>query len=147
MKKLICLFVVAIASLTAVSAQQDYNWGVGIRFGGDLGGVTVKHKFNATDAFEAIVAMPWKDGVILTVLYQRHIPVIDHGFHLYYGAGGHVGALGKNFALGIDGIVGLEYKMPDLPLLFSIDYKPSFNIIRTSGFWMRDIALGIKVAF
>lgn len=146
MKKFVCLFAIAIASLSAASAQ-DYNWGVGVRIGGDLAGVTAKYKFNSSHAVEAIFASPWEGGLTLTALYERHIPVIDQGFNFYYGAGAHSGRIDKKFAFGIDGIIGLEYKLRDLPLVFSVDYKPMFNIIDKTKFRMADIAVGIKVAF
>lgn len=146
MKKILCLLALAIASFSAASAQ-DYNWAVGARIGGDLGGATVKYKFNSSAAVEAIFATPWDGGFTSTALYERHVPVIDRGFHFYYGAGGHIGKIDTKFALGVDGIVGIEYKLRDLPLVFSLDYKPMFNIVEKSKFYLADIALGIKVAF
>lgn len=146
MKKLVCLIVLAIASMSAAPAQ-DYNWGVGVRIGGDMGGAAVKYKFNSSDAIEGIFASPWKGGLTLTALYERHVPIIDQGFNFYYGAGAHTGKRAKKFAFGVDGIIGLEYKLRDLPLVFSVDYKPMFNIVEKSKFYLADIAIGIKVAF
>lgn len=150
MKKFICLFAFAMASLTVVSAQ-DYNWAVGVRLGGEMGGASLKYKFNTANALEAIVAAPWDSGFALTALYERYIPVIGKGFHFYYGAGAHVGSWkykSKNkFSLGIDGIIGLEYKLKDVPLAFSLDYKPVFNVVEKTKFYLADIALGIRVAF
>lgn len=146
MKKLILLAAFAVASLTAVSAQ-DYNWGVGVRLGGEMGGASVKYKFNSVNALEGILATPWKNGFMLTALYERYIPVIGKGFHFYYGAGAHVGSWAKKFALGVDGIVGLEYKLSNVPLAFSLDYKPNFNIVQKSKFYLADLALGIRVTF
>ena len=146
MKKLVLLIAFAIASFTAASAQ-DYNWGVGVRLGGDTGGASGKYKFNAVNAFEGILATPWKNGFTLTALYQRYIPVIGNGFHFYYGVGAHVGSWARKFALGVDGIIGLEYKLRDVPLAFSLDYKPAFNIIEKPKFYFADLALGIRVTF
>lgn len=146
MKKFICLLTIAAASLTAASAQ-DYNWAVGVRLGGEMGGASLKYKFNSANALEAIVAAPWNNGFLATVLYQRYIPVIDNGFHFYYGFGAHTGSWYRDFTFGVDGIVGLEYKFSDLPLAISLDYKPMFNIAGFRTFRMADVALGIRIAF
>ncbi len=140
------MVVFAIASFAAASAQ-DYNWGVGVRLGGDMGGASVKYKLNSVNALEGILATPWKNGFVFTALYERYIPVIGRGFHLYYGAGGHVGNRVRKFSFGFDGIVGLEYKLDNVPLAFSLDYKPSLNIVEKSKFYLADIALGIRVTF
>lgn len=146
MKKLLCAFAVAIVSLTAVSAQ-DYNWGVGVRLGGYQGGASVKYKLNSYNALEGIFSIPWDNGFLATVLYQRYVPVIAQGFNFYYGAGAHVGGWDKKFSLGIDGMIGLEYKIRNAPLALSLDYKPAFNIIEKSRFLFSDFALGIRVTF
>ena len=146
MKKLICLLVFAAVSLSVASAQ-DYNWGVGVRIGGEMGGASVKYKFNTANALEGIMAAPWKNGFLFTVLYERYIPVIDKGFHFYYGAGAHLGDWQKKFTFGVDGIIGLEYKFKEVPLALSLDYKPVLNFIGKKTFKMADIALGIRVTF
>ena len=146
MKKLVLLAAFAIASFSIASAQ-DYNWGVGVRLGGEMGGASVKYKFNSVNALEGILATPWKNGFALTALYERYIPVIGNGCHFYYGAGAHVGSWARRFSLGVDGIIGLEYKLRDVPLAFSLDYKPNFNIIEKPRFYLADIALGIRVTF
>jgi hypothetical protein len=146
MKKLILAIAFAAVSFTLASAQ-DYNWGVGVRLGGDIGGASVKYKFNAVNALEGIFATPWNGGFTLTALYERYIPVIDRGFHFYYGAGGHVGSYARKFSIGVDGIVGLEYKLRYVPLAFSIDYKPNFNIVEKPRFYLADLALGVRVTF
>ncbi len=146
MKKLICMAAVAFMAVSAASAQ-DYKWAVGARFGGELVGGTVKYNIDGVNSLEAMLATPWDDGFLATVLYERHIPVIDQGFHFYYGAGGHIGEWKNDFAIGIDGIIGLEYKIRSIPLALSLDYKPIFNIAEDTEFYMADIALGFKVTF
>jgi hypothetical protein len=45
------------------------------------------------------------------------------------GAGGHIGNL-KDFGTtyGLDLMIGVEWKLPALPLTISIDMKPSYNL-------------------
>ena len=84
-------------------------------------------------------------------LYERNIPVITSGFHFYYGGGVNLGGWEKHgdtkFTAGINGIVGLEYKIASIPLAFSVDYKPCLNFAGHTGFHAADFGLGIKVAF
>lgn len=146
MKKIVCCLAIAIASLTVVSAQ-DYNWGVGVRLGGETGGASVKYKFNSVSTIEGILGAYWSNGFTVTALYERYVPVIGQGFHFYYGGGAHIGSWKKDFSLGIDGIIGLEYKIKSTPLAFSLDYKPALNLFEKTKFQWADIALGIRVTF
>lgn len=146
MKKIIALVFTAFLAITAVSAQ-NYKWAGGFRIGGDLVGMTVKHKMNSQSAIEGIFSYPWKNGFTVTGLYERHIPVISQGFSFYYGAGAHLGSWDHDFAIGADAIVGLEYKVSQAPIAFSVDYKPTFNIASHTHFYMADIAFGIKYTF
>lgn len=148
MKKLVCLIAAAIMVFTAAKVSaQSYNWAVGARVGTTMSGFSVKHNFNASNAIEGLLSAPYKNGFIVTALYERNIPVIDNGFNFYYGAGAHTGSYRHDFVLGIDGIVGLEYKFPTVPLVLSIDYKPAFDIVENTHFRMGDFGLGIKIAF
>ncbi|MCL2560756.1 MAG: hypothetical protein FWE10_00320 [Rikenellaceae bacterium] len=149
MKKIICLLIAAAAFSTYSARAQDYNFAVGVRLGGDTGGASVKFKMNPSDALEGILSVPWDKGggFLFTLLYERHIPVITHGFHLYYGAGGHIGTRVEKLSFGVDGILGLEYKLRHSPLAISLDYKPSFSILHKTKFHFSDLALGIRVAF
>lgn len=146
MRKIAVAIIILFASITLVSAQ-DYNWAVGGRFGGEMSGVTVKHNFDASNALETILAIPYDDGFAATLLYEKHVPVIGPGFNFYYGAGAHVGKWDKKFSFGGDVIIGLDYKIKNAPVALSIDYKPVFNIVSRTKFYMLDFALGLKIVF
>ena len=75
---------------------------------------------------------------------------IGEGFEFYYGAGANLGSWDYDdgeFTFGVNGIIGLEYKIRELPLAFSLDYKPNLNVIGKTGFHAADFGLGIRVAF
>ncbi len=146
MKKLILMIVVSVSSL-GVSQAQDYNWAVGFRFGGDTGGLSAKHKIDASTGFEFLGAAYWGGGFMVTGLYERYVPVIGRGFNFYYGAGAHLGGVDKEFLLGADGIVGLEYTFDAVPVSLSFDWKPALNILEAVDFWAVDFALGVRVVF
>ena len=146
MKKLFCIISAAILSLSIASAQE-YPWAIGIRGGAATGGLTVKYSIDGVNAIEGMLSGMWDNGFLVTALYERHIPVISQGFHFYYGAGGHLGSWKDDFAIGVDGVIGLEYKIPSIPLALSLDYKPLFNIASDTKFILDDFGLGIKVTF
>lgn len=150
MKKFLFLLVATIFTTSMVSAQ-NYNWAIGARLGGQTSGLSVKYNLDAANTIEGVIGIPYDGGFNLLGLYERNIPVITEGFNFYYGAGVHLGSWNRHhnsdFVFGIDGIVGLEYKIKSIPLALSVDYKPALNIIGHTGFYWGDVALGIKITF
>ena len=49
--------------------------------------------------------------------------------------------------IGIDGILGMEYNIQEIPFNISLDWKPAFNLIGYTGFWGDEIALSIRFIF
>ncbi|MCD7962448.1 MAG: hypothetical protein LUF90_02610 [Rikenellaceae bacterium] len=149
MKKFIMAIILAV-TVTGFCSAQDYNWGIGVRGGAVATGITAKVSIDGQNAVEGILSLV--NGVNFYGLYERHMPVISSGFSFYYGAGGNIGSWkrhsNKKFTVGIDGIIGLEYKIREVPLAFSVDYKPGLNFIGHSGFrgWY-DFGASVKVAF
>lgn len=144
MKKRICMLLASLFVASGVAMAQDYNWAIGVR-GGDMSGISVKARLNKADAIEALLT--FNRGVNIFALYERNVPVICAGFNFYYGAGANLGSWHNKFTAGIDGVVGLEYKIPTIPLAFSVDYKPCLNFVGHTGFRALDFGLGIKVTF
>lgn len=118
-----------------------------MRFGGDTGGISVKHRFSSSHAIEGLLSTYWKDGFMVTALYERYVPVIGPGWNFYYGAGAHLGSFARTFLLGADAIVGLEYKIPGAPIALSLDWKPALNLVEVFDFWAADFALGVRYTF
>lgn len=145
----------------------EYKNAIGIRAGG-TSGITFKHFLNTGNAVEAILGI-WPNALGFTALYERHAGTGLEGLKFYYGGGGHftaetgdyyyrthknahreyVSRYGDNgLGIGIDGIVGVEYKIGVIPLVLSFDLKPylelsNYGIVYTAI----DPALGIKIAF
>ncbi|MDX5345821.1 MAG: hypothetical protein LPK19_01125, partial [Hymenobacteraceae bacterium] len=148
-KKLIFLF--AFIVVTAFSAQAQvggYKTGIGLR-GGWWPGLTVKHFIGNDAAIEGIVST-WSShgGVRLTVLYEKHAPAFSSDrFLWYYGAGAHVGARNRYWHphkrryyddgvdVGIDGILGLEFLVKEIPFTLGVDVKPYISFTEGGGFW------------
>jgi hypothetical protein len=157
------LMISMILITGAVTAQYDYA--IGLRSGG-TSGLTLKKNKGAT-ALEGIVGF-WDDGVSLTGLWEKNQMAFDEpGLKWYYGVGGHIAFYGDDFdghgaswydnphdiddgdfGIGIDGVVGLEYKIPGAPIAFDIGLKPYIEIVSEGGaIFSPDPGIGIKVAF
>ena len=154
------LFFIGLFSLIMVfgSFAQDYKTGVGIRYGWGKG-LTVKHFLGEKVALEGILNSQWK-GFSLTGLLEFHKPLLDiEHLNWYYGGGGHIGWWdgkydykpqfddGSNTGIGLVGVVGVELNLGFIPINFSVDWKPSLNLVGASGFWGDGGALSIRYIF
>jgi len=158
-------FALTLVMTLAFGAQaQQYSTGIGFR-GGVASGLTVKHFIKSDAAIEGILSTNFRHrGGVITVLYEKHAPAFNaKGLQWYYGLGGHVGFHEGRYyyvrhhkhydeyyhdnvvSFGIDGILGLEYYIRDIPFTIGADIKPYFNIPRGGGFW--DSALHVRYVF
>jgi len=155
MKKL--LLIVCLFCIGTLAQAQDYGTGIGIR-GGSANGLTIKHFISNDVAIEGIVATRW-NGLNLTGLYEIHAPAFNEpGFNWYYGFGAHLGFWDGDHShwdddnsnhtiFGIDGILGLEYNIREIPINLSLDWKPALNIFGDSDFWGDGFGLSVRYVF
>ncbi len=132
-KVLFILFILLIAPRD-ISAQDNYIESIGVR-GGPIAGVTYKRFLGVPGAIEGVAGFNFNGRLFtLTGLYEHHIAL---GYHLnVYGGGGLSLAFNASeFRLPLEGIIGMEYTMPEFPVTVGIDYKPSFNILKLDLFW------------
>lgn len=148
--------LIVFLATTSLSAQRDYDTGIGLRAGVSYG-LTVKHFMTDRSAWEAILSTRY-EGFLLTGLYELHQDVFNTtNFNFLYGFGGHLGEWpgdvdhhdwfndkANHLALGIDGIIGLEYTFDEVPFSISIDWKPSFNIAEHAVFLVDEAGLSIR---
>jgi hypothetical protein len=158
MKKTI-LTLTLVIFISAITAAQDYNTGVGLRLGFTQG-LTVKHFLSQRSAVEGLLATRWR-GFEITGLYEVHNNAFDvERLNWYFGGGGHVGFWngdnangrlgdeGGNYTIvGIDGILGIEYNFKEVPINIGLDWKPEFNLTGYTGFWGDGGALSIRYIF
>jgi len=153
MKKYIVALVIFLSAF-GISQAQDYENAVGLR-AGLSNGITFKHFISTNDAAEGILSTRW-GGFNITGLLERHTTAFDtDGLYFFYGAGAHLGSFNNSWFLdntnhiviGIDGIIGLEYVLDELPLNVSVDWKPGFNFIGYTGFWGDELALSVRYIF
>lgn len=158
MKKVVvfAFLLVITVTLYAQSTGSTYKTALGFKF--YPGGVSVKSFIKSNVALEGIGYF-WKDGTRITGLYEFHGDVAGvEGLKWYAGPGAHIGFWNDSWkrtyptresgvAIGIDGVLGLDYKFSGAPINISVDWQPSFNIIGYNYFEGGWGGLGIRYTF
>jgi len=157
MKKIVTTCLI-LFFLVSIGRAQDYRTGIGARLGFDQG-LTVKHFMSQKSALEFILATRWR-GFEITGLYEVHNTAFNaERLKWYFGFGGHVGFWNGDYTqnwgepgveytvIGLDGILGLEYSFPDVPINIGLDWKPAYNLSGYTGFWADGGALSIRFIF
>jgi hypothetical protein len=145
---LVTVSALAQSSTKSVAVVQDYHNAIGARLGGLTSGLTFKHFGKPQGAFEGILSFGYRTFLI-TALYEQHNTIANApGLRWFYGGGGHIGFFryggyyywmnkknGKfiyvdgpgdrsRAVVGLDFIIGLDYKFKDAPFDLSLDLKP-----------------------
>ncbi|MCY7421861.1 MAG: hypothetical protein LH478_08990 [Chitinophagaceae bacterium] len=141
---------IATASVSAQSMGTSYKTALGVKVW-DGAGITLKHFTDASKAFE-FIGYFYREGARITGLYEIHGPISGApGLKWYIGPGAHVGFYDKKYGdkafAGIDGVLGLDLKVKNAPLNFSIDWQPSFEFGDNRGFVGSWGGLGIRYTF
>ncbi|QJD95541.1 hypothetical protein HH214_06475 [Mucilaginibacter robiniae] len=170
MKKITLLFIISCFMLAfqqksnAQTTQNPalYQGALGLKFDGYENGISGKYFMNNSTAVEGVLGFR-KHGLVITGLYEIHQTAFGvNELKFYYGAGAHIGSVGKGIfqrytgddeyydsshvLLGADGVLGLEYLIPNSPIAISLDLNPRLELAVGPYF---DIApgLGIKYCF
>ena len=134
--------IIAVLTISGVAAQQsksfnssDYQTALGVKF--YPGAFSIKHFVNDNKAVEGL-AYFWNRGLRVTGLYEIHFDINDvNGLKWYVGPGAHVGFYndknGGGTSIGLDGVLGLDYKFSEAPINLSIDWQPSFEFGNNYG--------------
>ena len=134
MKKSVTLFAIFLfaAVYTSVCAQKNsgtkYTTAIGV--GISPGQITLKQCLRENYAVEGI-AYFW-NGIRVTGLYEINYDIEGFkGLRWYAGAGAHFAfndtAYLKKNTIGVDGVLGLDYKINNVPLNLSLGWQPSFD--------------------
>ncbi len=161
MKKLLFSLMLFVAlGLGSEVMAQGYNTGIGLRAGSG-NGLTVKHFISQNAALEGILYTRW-NGLIVAGLYEVHNDIREvKNLQWFYGGGAHIGTWNAGrgntpwdnnrnrsyTVVGLDLIVGLDYKFEDAPINLSLDWKPTFNFFNDQRFWGDEVALSIRFTF
>jgi hypothetical protein len=139
MKKIIfslTLFLLASFSYAQFAVGSSYKTALGFKYYPSA--ISLKHH-SALGFTMEVIGYFWK-GNRLTGLIEkdRAVPGLP-GLNWYTGFGAHMSMYesttysGKSL-LGVDGTIGLDYKIPTAPLNLSIDWQPSFEFGGGSDF-------------
>ncbi|MBR6272915.1 MAG: hypothetical protein IKR29_05000 [Bacteroidales bacterium] len=158
MKKLLLVLVAVIGISFAANAQGYNGKAIGLRFGYgtevsyqmpmganrlevDLGRLETLfndywHYFTGAVTYQWLFSLPWK------------------GFGWYAGPGAGVGWYASSYyhsgiAVGVGGIIGIDYKFPSIPLQASLDFRPLWSVIHPDyvGGFDYSTALGVRYTF
>lgn len=156
MKKLLFLFTLFIIFFSSVNSQstgRTYERAVGVKLW-DGGGITFKTFLIPNNALELISYFN-RYGTRITALYEIHSKVPNMpGLKWYAGPGGHInfynhshGYYGDKRVVGVDGVLGLDYKINNAPLNLSFDWQPSFEFADSKGIALNWFGVGIRYVF
>ncbi len=152
------VFVLAMALFIMHASQaqssstnsSSYETALGVKVW-DGGGISLKHFFSGNNAGE-FIGYFWRQGFRITGLYEIHGDFNGApGLKWYIGPGAHIGFYnnrnGNGSFVGIDGVLGLDYKFRGAPINMSIDWQPSFEFGDNRGFYGNWGGLGIRYTF
>lgn len=139
MKKIaVLLMVFIIITLSKSIAQEnstynssEYTTAIGIKFYPT--GITLKHFISPDKKALEFIGFFYNEGVRVTGLYEFHyyFPGVE-GLKWYAGPGVHLALYNNKHdgftSVGIDGVIGLDYKFSNAPINLSLDYQPSLQL-------------------
>lgn len=154
MKKIISILILILISTTALWCQ-NYMRSIGVR-ASDGFYVSYRHAYKENMAVEAF--MGYQDRAIRIIgMREFFVPALKQysdNFKFVYGFGVHAGVSYTNkFKIfyreykrdyyqytpifGLDGLVGIEYQVPEFPIMFALNLKPFFEF-STSQYYKLD---------
>lgn len=159
--RFVVVFIALVISDVAYGQLVERN-AVGARFG-SASGINYRYTLTNDRAFEGILSIQSNSvssRFRLVGLYEYFKPLVGD-FSWYYGVGGSVGSYKyKSFtdpsgnlhhskselSLSIDGIVGIDYSIPNTPISISLDLKPYFDFLQESSIRIFD-PVGFSVRY
>ncbi len=138
--------IIFLLCLSTAAFSQFYNKEVGIR-GGYSSGITFRINLQENLSYEA--QLNYRDnGGIFTIYRQQHLEMgMDRlgNWEFLYGFGIHAGFYytdtykilnreiyyGKEIftpVIGMDGYVGIDYKLVDIPMSFGLSFQPFMEL-------------------
>lgn len=164
-KSIVLIAAAVLISSLAMAQTTGGRNSIGVRLGTDPG-VTFKHYTGGNGGVELILHTGYR-GLLLTGLYEWHLPFpTAPGLFGYLGVGGHIGFWdhwahrrynrgkdewiwedGHGPSFGIDGVMGLEYRIPNAPLIIGFDLKPGIDIYRRTPYGTINAAFSFRYRF
>ena len=140
----------------AQNTGSDYKTAIGFKF--YPGAVSFK-TFVADNRAVEVLGYFYNYGFRVTGLYEIHGDINGvEGLKWYAGPGAHLQTWNSTWTkdypgrsssigLGIDGVLGLDYKFKGAPINVSLDWQPSLNLIGYSYFEGGWAGIGVRYTF
>lgn len=152
---------------------QDYKNSAGLRLG-KTDGMSYKRFLTENGALEFMLGFGgYNQGTQIYATYQWHLQIptpFTENLYWYYGVGGHVGHIRAHdirkyylndstivtedekktyYAIGVDGVIGLEYRIFTVPMTVSMEVKPyvEYYGLRYIQFKSWDFGFTVKYIF
>ena len=155
----ILFIVISTQAQSRSSHSSSYTTALGVKVW-DGAGISLKHFFNGSNNAGELIGYFYKHGFRLTGLYEIHGDINGApGLKWYLGPGAHIGFYDAGYMhrgyyysdsrthIGIDGVIGLDYKFNGAPINMSIDWQPAFEFGDGGGFYGSWGGLGIRYTF
>jgi hypothetical protein len=128
----------------------SYKTALGVKVW-DGAGVSLKTFLKGNNAAE-FIGYFYRNGTRITGLYEIHFDINGApGLKWYIGPGAHVGFYNQKHGggtnIGLDGVLGLDLKIKNAPLNFSVDWQPAIEFADGRGFNGSWGGLGIRYTF
>ncbi|MEJ7626990.1 MAG: hypothetical protein WKF35_09015 [Ferruginibacter sp.] len=146
-KNLLVALMLVMITISAHSQNKqnssDYKTAIGVKF--YPGAITLKHFIKENAALEGLGYF-YNRGFRVTGLYEFHFDIQSvTGLKWYVGPGAHLGFYNAKYnndnnikdggvAIGLDGVIGLDYKINAAPINLSLDFQPSFELGNYNGY-------------
>lgn len=140
---------------------QRYGTALGLRFGNSkfnrTVGLTMQQRLFDRVTFEGILQSDFSRNITLSLLAEKHSPIISKRFNYYYGAGvafGNEESFVKNpgtkeiihtygnSTFGVDLMAGIELTVANA--VISLDYKPNINISGREEFFRGQVGISAR---
>ena len=152
--------LMACGSAMAQNNSSTYETALGVKLWYTGGGISFKQFVGNNRAMEGIGYF-WQHGVRITGLYEFHFDFEGApGLKWYAGPGAHIGFYnngyyyddagnrhGSNTYIGVDGVLGLDYKFSGAPINLCVDWQPSFEFGYNRGFLANWGGVGVRYTF
>ena len=156
------LLLLVFLSLPFLASAQRYGTAVGIRLGNnDYGrtlGISAQQRILDKISLEGILQSDFNLNTTISLLLEKHNPIISKRFNYYYGAGVSFGREASTFkdevnkelvqtygnsTVGVDLIGGVELTVANM--VISLDYKPNVNISGRNEFYRGQVGISARI--
>lgn len=159
--------IILLLCLSPAAFSQFYNKEVGLR-GGYSSGITFRVNLEESLSYEAQLSYRDKGGIFTMFRQQHHELGMDRmgNWEFIYGFGMHAGFyftdsykilhreiyFGSEVftpVLGMDGYLGIDYRLVDIPMSFGISFQPymELSLMKIFGINMWDFGFHVRYMF